>query len=115
MADLDTATQQMAAGADRLGSGDQAGAAAIRSGCAGMVRWADEARAYFTVPDPDQEAAWERTQSIAVSAGADCRAALDAGDGDALASVLNNRMLEAARLGYPVLGWIQAQLPPGPS
>ena len=100
---------------DRLAAGDPGGARSVGSGCAGMVRWAGDARAYFTVPDPDQEAAWERTQSIAVSAGTDCRAALDAGDDGALVSVLNDRMLEAARVGYPVLAWIQAQLSPDPS
>lgn len=111
--DLDTAAQEMADGADRLAAGDRAGAASVRSGCAGMVRWAGEAKAYFTVPDPEQEAAWERTQSIAADAGADCLAALDAGDDGALVSALD-RMLDGARAGYPVLAWIQTQLPPGP-
>ena len=73
---------------------------------------ADEAKAYFTVPDPEQEAAWSaRSPSRPTQAPTAWRPSTR--DDGALVSALD-RMLDGARAGYPVLAWIQTQLPPGP-
>ncbi|MCH6164071.1 M48 family metalloprotease [Pseudonocardia alaniniphila] len=86
-----------------------AGLLAIRSGCAAIGRWATDARAYFTIPDPDQQALWEQAQSLAEQASAACLSAVDARDPDGLEAAIR-QVNEAGEIAGSVIRWISAQL-----
>lgn len=105
---LGDSLREIGDGAKLLGEDDAAGVASIRSGCAGIGRWAIDARAYFTIPDPHQQALWERAQSMAENASADCLAAVDAEDSDALLAAVR-RIDEAVKLALSVSQWMSAQ------
>ncbi|OZM83682.1 M48 family metalloprotease [Pseudonocardia sp. MH-G8] len=77
----------------------------VRAGCVRLARWADDAKAYFTVPDPGQQIRWERAQSLARTASADCLAALAARDSAALGAALR-RADEAVGLALAVFEWL---------
>jgi hypothetical protein len=105
---LGDSLREIGDGAKLLGEDDAAGVASIRSGCAGIGRWAIDARAYFTIPDPHQQALWKRAQSMAENASADCLAAVDAEDSDALLAAVR-RIDEAVKLALSVSQWMSAQ------
>ena len=105
---LSTALPELGSAGEQLADGDAAARAAIRSGCRDLGQWADDAGTYFTIPDTEQESAWERAQSTARSAASDCLTALDADDGTALLDSFG-RITTAAEIAQSVFGWLVEQ------
>lgn len=96
---------QIAGEIDGAVTGEPDSVAAVRSGCAAAGRWAVDAAAYFTIPDPEQQGRWEQAQAIVSSASADCIAASDRGDAEGLSTAFN-RMGEALMLISGVTDWL---------
>jgi hypothetical protein len=91
-----------------IGDSETAGLRAIRSGCTGIGRWATDARAYFTIPDPHQQALWEQAQSIAEEASAACLSAVDDEDADGLTAAIR-QAAATGRIAASVFRWMSAQ------
>jgi hypothetical protein len=88
-------------------SGRPEGADAVRTGCTAITRWAADANAYFTVPDPEQQARWEQVQAVAASAGAECLAGLDRGDVAAVEAAYF-QLFDAFKLVEAITEWLHA-------
>jgi Zn-dependent protease with chaperone function len=105
---LSDALTRIAEGASQMAGNQAAGESLLRSGCADIGRWATDARTYFTVPDPEQQATWEQAQSAAKEGSEACLQALDGRNTDDLAVALA-RVQDAGRLATSVVQWMTAQ------